>query len=48
MATNEVKKATIKASGEKIEVYRTKKGTWCNYADCKTEYTKDELIFNLK
>lgn len=48
MATNNVVTATIAASNKPVEVYRLKKGGWCNATDCKTEYTDDELIFNNK
>jgi len=37
------RKATIKATGDKITVYRHESRGWVLSADCKTEYTVDEL-----
>ena len=36
----------VKATGKFIDVYRTHRGTYCDYADCKTEYNADELKFS--
>lgn len=44
MATTE-KTATIKATGEKVKVYRLRKGGWCNSFDMTTEYKDEELNF---
>lgn len=49
--SNETKKATVKANGKQIEVYRvnTEKYSepmWCDFADCKTLYKESELTFN--
>lgn len=49
MADNALINATVKASGMKVQVYRhcdTTKERYVNYADCKTEYTKEQLILN--
>lgn len=49
MAKNKIYSATVKATGEKIEVYvlrqpyPSKDYVWCNYKDCKTVYTNTEL-----
>ncbi len=42
---NELKKARVRATGRNVQVYFTKRGTWCDYADCTTEYTSEELEF---
>jgi len=42
---SKLKTATVKATGKKIQVYKLNRGTWCDYADCTTEYTNDQLIF---
>lgn len=45
MKSNE-KKATIKANGKSVIVYRSsQRDTWINSADCETEYKPDELEF---
>lgn len=42
----ETKKATIVATGEKIEVYKSKlRDTYINAKDCTTEYKFNELKF---
>lgn len=41
----ETKKAKIKRTGNIIIVYLLKRGTWCDYSDCKTEYSENELEF---
>ncbi len=47
MSTEKLKKATVVSTGKKIEVYQSKsKGTWIDYSDCTTEYSKDELRFS--
>jgi len=43
--SNEIKKAIVIATGAEVKVYRLKKGGWCLYADCKTEYKDIELKF---
>jgi hypothetical protein len=45
MGDNKTKMAIIKATGQKVEVYKLRRGTWCNYNDCKTEYQDSELTF---
>jgi hypothetical protein len=42
---NELKKARVKITGKIINVYRLKRGNWCDYADCITEYQDNELEF---
>ena len=42
---NKTKKATVIATGQLVEVYQTIRGTWCNIADCKTEYKKEDIKF---
>lgn len=44
MKTN-LRKAKVIKTGEIITVYKLKRGTWCNYKDCKTEYQEKELQF---
>lgn len=41
----ETKKAKIKSTGVVIEVYKLVNGNWCNYSDCKTQYSESELQF---
>lgn len=43
---SKTKKATIKATGAVVEVYKLIRGPWCNAKDCKTEYQENELTFN--
>lgn len=43
----ELKKAKIKVTNNEIEVYKNKlRGTWVDFADCKTEYYTNQLDFN--
>jgi len=35
--------AKIKATGETIHVYALARGGYCNWNDCKTEYTPEQL-----
>lgn len=42
---SELKRARIKSTGKEIEVYMTIRSTYCDIANCKTEYKKEELIF---
>lgn len=42
---NPTKKVKVNATGAIIEVYLTKRGTYCDFADCKTEYEKSQLTF---
>lgn len=44
-AENGIYKAVVIATGVEIEVYRLKSGKWCDYSDCKTEYSDNELRF---
>lgn len=38
---------SISSEGRVTELYlyRTKRGTWCDYSDCTTEYNEKELMF---
>ena len=43
---SKLKKAIVIATGKEIEVYQSIiRGTWIDYADCTTEYSKDKLKF---
>jgi hypothetical protein len=41
----DVKKAIVIATNEKVEVYALKRGGYCNFKDCKTEYKESDLKF---
>ncbi len=46
MALNELLNATVKKTGNYVEVYRQfTTGNFVDYKDCKTIYTEKELIF---
>ncbi len=36
------KKATVKSTGQKVEVYKLNRGPWCNGNDCFTEYAEEQ------
>ena len=39
-------KATVVATGKEVEVYKSsQRETYIDYADCSTEYKKEELKF---
>jgi hypothetical protein len=41
-----LRKATIKATGKEIQVYKQNStGLWIDYADCTTTYNESELTF---
>ena len=42
---SKVVKATVKATGKQVEVYKLRSGGWCDYSDCKTVYKDEELKF---
>jgi hypothetical protein len=42
-----LKLVRVDKTGQMIEVYKTKRGTWCDYKDCKTEYKDSELTFGI-
>jgi hypothetical protein len=42
---NNTVKARLKSTGELIEVYKLKRGGWCNFKDCTTTYKDEELEF---
>lgn len=43
---NEIREAIVKATGEKVKVYRLETGGWGNYQDGgKTIYQDHELTF---
>lgn len=45
MSYNPVLQATIKSTGEKINVYvQASTGSYVNYQDCKTTYRPGEII----
>ncbi|KKN76966.1 hypothetical protein LCGC14_0364580 [marine sediment metagenome] len=57
MGSNPLIKATVKKTSKDIQVYQLGRGEkigdnfypfYCDYADMKTEYKKDELIFGGK
>jgi hypothetical protein len=39
----ETKKAIVIASNKEVIVYSLKKGGYCDFSDCKTEYKENEL-----
>ncbi len=43
-----LKKATVKSTGRKVQVYRHHYGAggWVDYSDMETEYQPKELIFD--
>ncbi len=40
-----VYKAVLISNGNEIEVYKLNNGKWCNYKDCTTTYSKNEIKF---
>lgn len=44
---NPIKEVRVKATNKIIKVYRTLRGTWCDFQDCKTEYSKEDLDFRI-
>lgn len=38
--------ATVKATGQKVQVYKLDSGGYCNFSDCTTTYKKEELLIN--
>lgn len=46
--SNPLYKARIKKTGKEIEVYKTNKGTYCDYENCSDEYLKHEIIIESK
>lgn len=43
---NDLKTAKVKDTGKIIKVYKlSRRNKWCNYEDCKTEYSYQELEF---
>jgi len=38
-------KAKVKATGKEIDVYKLRRGGYCDSSDCKTEYQENELEF---
>ncbi len=43
---NKLLNATVKATGNKVQVYKLKKGGYAEYPNCTKEYKDDELNFN--
>lgn len=43
---NPILTATVKATGQKVQVYKLTKGGYANYIDPKISYKDDELQFN--
>lgn len=39
------RKATVKATGQEITVYKLRTGKWCDAIDCTTTYDESELTF---
>lgn len=39
---NDLKTATVKATGKSVKVYRLKNGNWCDYANCHTQYAAEQ------
>ena len=36
-------KATVISTGKEVEVYRLMRGGYCDFSDCKTEYSETEV-----
>jgi hypothetical protein len=43
--SRELRKATVLATKQQIEVYSRTAGGWVDFADCKTVYQENELAF---
>ncbi len=42
---NKTRKAIVKKTSQEVEVYKLKRGGWCNAKNCTTEYQEHELEF---
>lgn len=43
---NKTQQVKVKATGNVIEVYKLKKGGWCDAKNCTTEYKDSEIEFD--
>lgn len=41
--SNESRKARLLSTGAIISVYKLKSGGWCNWDNCKTVYSENEI-----
>jgi hypothetical protein len=43
MASNQLLKAKVKATGKDVEVYKATEGCFIDFSDCKTKYQANEI-----